>query len=104
MSTPDISDYTALFTRYGNLSDIYMGPDDERFRLLFEQVCHLLSQPSSFNQHLPDGFVRTAKNYLAGDPRTVTHMRNPENRHFMLSDLFDYVELKRRIDSRRHPQ
>lgn len=103
MHPPELSDYTALFARYGKLSDIYMGPDDERFRLLFEQVCHLLSQPSPFNLSLPDGFVRTARQYLANDNRTVSHMRNPENRHFMLSDLFDYVELVQRIHARRHP-
>jgi hypothetical protein len=78
MHPPELSDYTALFARYGKLSDIYMGPDDERFRLLFEQVCHLLSQPSPFNLSLPDGFVRTARQYLANDSRTpikiLTHV------------------------------
>ena len=30
---------------------------------------------------------------IAGDARTVAHMKAIENRHFMLSDLFDYIHL-----------
>jgi hypothetical protein len=54
----------------------------------------LIEQDLSFRQ------FALARGY---DPRTVTYMRNPENRHFMLSDLFDYVELMQRIHARCHP-
>lgn len=91
---PEASDYLALFDRYGaDFAQVYMGPDDERFRLLFDQVCRLLAQPSAFNLGLPQPFRHTAFRYLEGEPRTLEHMTIAENRHFMLSDLYDYVHL-----------
>jgi len=70
-----------------------MEPEDERFRLLFDQICRMLTQPSSFNLSLPEQFRTTAFRYLEGDAHTVAHMKAVENRHFMLSDLFDYIHL-----------
>ena len=61
--------------------------------LLFDQICRLLTQPSAFNLSLPAQFRTTAFRYLEGDAHTVAHMTNVENRHFMLSDLFDYIHL-----------
>jgi len=91
---PDADDYLALFGRYkADFGDVYMDPEDERFRLLFDQICRMLTQPSLFNLALPEQFRATAFRYLEGDPHTVAHMTTIENRHFMLSDLFDYVHL-----------
>lgn len=91
---PEAGDYLALFGRYKkDFGDVYMDPEDERFRLLFDQVCRLLAQPSAFNLSLPEQFRATAFRYLEGDARTVAHMQSAENRHFMLSDLFDYIHL-----------
>lgn len=91
---PDGDDYLALFGRYkADFGDVYMEPEDERFRLLFDQICKLLTQPSSFNLRLPEQFRTTAFRYLDGDAATEAHMRVAENRHFMLSDLFDYIHL-----------
>ncbi|CAN2535740.1 hypothetical+protein [Methylocapsa aurea] len=91
---PDGDDYLALFGRYKeDFGDVYMDPEDERFRLLFDQICRMLTQPSSFNLSLPAQFRATATHYLEGDPHTVAHMKTIENRHFMLSDLFDYIHL-----------
>ncbi|WP_067734103.1 hypothetical protein [Novosphingobium naphthalenivorans] len=93
-SKPDGDDYLTLFGRYrADFGDVYMEPEDERFRLLFDQICRILTQPSSFNLSLPEQFRRTAFRYLEGDEAVLAHMLNPENRHFMLSDLFDYVHL-----------
>jgi hypothetical protein len=87
-----------LFKRYGrDFGAAYLEPEDERFRFLFDQLCHLLAQPSHFNFGLPEPFRTTAYRYLAGDEFTVTHMRVAENRHFMLSDLFDYIHLCQRL-------
>jgi hypothetical protein len=89
-SKPDSDDYLALFGRYKeDFGDVYMDPEDERFRLLFDQICRLLTQPSAFNLSLPARFRTTAFRYLEGDAHTLAHMTNVENRHFMLSDLFD---------------
>ncbi|MDD3799321.1 MAG: hypothetical protein PHE36_09115 [Novosphingobium sp.] len=93
---PDSHDYLALFGQYKmNFGDVYMAPENERFRLLFDQICRMLVQPSPCNLSLPEQFRTTAFRYLEGDARTVAHMKIAENRHFMLSDLFDYIHLVR---------
>lgn len=98
MDTPDADDYMELFRLYGgDFSSVYLAEEDERYRLLFDQICKLLAKPSAFNLSLPPQFRRTAMRWLDGDPHTVTHMRVIENRHFMLSDLFDYIDLVRRV-------
>ena len=66
-------------------------------RLLFEQVCRLLGKRSDFNRAMPQEFRQTARLYLRGDQHTLKHMAQPQMRHFMLSDLFDYVELCQRV-------
>jgi hypothetical protein len=97
---PGIEDYMELFNRYDiDFGAAYLEPEDERFRFLFDQLCRLLAQPSQFNLSLPEPFRTTAHRYLAGDELTVTHMRIVENRHFMLSDLFDYIRLRQRLGS-----
>lgn len=91
---PEGDDYLSLFGRYRrDFGDVYLDPEDERFRLLFDQVCRMLVRPSSFNLSLPDQFRRTAQRYLDGDAATLAHMTLADNRHFMLSDLFDYIHL-----------
>ncbi|MFG1350951.1 hypothetical protein [Xanthobacter autotrophicus] len=91
---PDSGDYLAIFGQYKeDFGDVYMGPEDERFRLLFQKICRMLTQPSSFNLGLPEQFRTTAFRFLEGDAHTVAHMNTVENRHFMLSDLFDYIHL-----------
>ena len=100
---PEALSYLRLFARYGDPSrprdfgSAYLEPEDERYRLLFDQVCHLLVLPSAFNRAMPQEFVRTARLYLAGDAATLSHMRTAQMRHFMLSDLHDYVQLCSRM-------
>lgn len=103
---PDAADYLRLFQRWTetlraelgptlgrDLGDLYKAADDERYRLLFEQICQLLVQASPFNAAMPHEFRRTAQQWLQGDPATLRHMGEVANRHFMLSDLYDYVHL-----------
>ena len=52
--------------RWRDFGDVYQATEDERYRLLFEQVCHLLVQPSAFNQAMPQEFRATARQWLAG--------------------------------------
>jgi len=96
---PNLDDYLDLFNRYEgkDFGSAYLEPEDERFRFLFDQLCRLLAQPSRFNLTLPEPFRTTAHRYLAGDEATIAHMRIADNRHFMLSDLFDYVRLRQRL-------
>lgn len=98
MNKPDAQDYLDLFKTYGkDFGPAYLEPEDERYRLLFEQVCHLLTRPSQFNLGMPQEFRTSARRYLAGDAGTVAQLRDPQNRHFMLSDLYDLVHLRRRM-------
>jgi hypothetical protein len=108
-ATADAGDYLRLFERWHALlpeavgpdvardfGDVYQaGTDDERFRLLFQQVCQLLVTPSPFNLAMPQEFRRTAQQWLNGDAATRAHMGEAQMRHFMLSDLHDYVHLSR---------
>jgi len=95
MDKPEAQHYLELFAAYGkDFGPAYLEPEDERYRLLFDQICHLLAQSSPFNLSMPQEFRISAQRYLAGDKSTVTHLRNPQNRHFMLSDLYDYVHLR----------
>ena len=98
MDIPGAKDYLKLFENYGNdFGHAYLEPEDDRYRLLFEQICHLLVLPSSFNLNMPQEFRISAERYLAGDKKTVIKLRDPQNRHFMLSDLYDYVHLVQRM-------
>lgn len=91
----DLDDYLNLFAMYGeDLGTIYQDPEDDRYAFLFEQVCKMLTQPSPFNLRLPEQFRTSAYRYLDGDPKTVAHLGDPANRHFMLCDLHDLVKLK----------
>ncbi len=96
MDHPDADDYLKLFTRYqADFGDVYLEPNDERYRLLFEQLCQLLLIASGFNLSMPQEFRRTARQWVNNDAATLKHMGDPQNRHFMLSDLFDYVHLRK---------
>lgn len=104
--SPSADDYLRLFERWHallredvgpeqgrDLGDAYKATEDERYRLLFEQVCQLLIAPSPFNLAMPQEFRRTARQWMEGDAATLAHMGDVQNRHFMLSDLYDYVHL-----------
>jgi hypothetical protein len=94
MQHPDATDYLALFEPYRlDFGEAYLEPEDERYRLLFDQICKLLMQASHFNLGMPQEFRQSASRYLAGDAATLAHLRQPQMRHFMLSDLYDYVHL-----------
>jgi hypothetical protein len=98
---PSLRDYVQLFALYDGLPQVYLEPDDNRYTLLFEQAMRLLARPSEFNDRIPLPFRVSARNYLAGEPQTLRHLGYPENRHFLLSDLYDFVMLQRGIAERK---
>ncbi|WP_428241587.1 hypothetical protein [Gynuella sp.] len=101
-SKPDVTDYVALFQRYGkDLGSLYREPDDDRYALLFEQVIRLLTRPSHFNLSLPAPFRTTAHRYRDGHQPTLEHFKDPANRHFMLCDLHDIIMLKGGLAAKR---
>ena len=96
MSDPDLDDYMRLFAAYGDdIRSVHLAPNDARYRLLFEQALRLLVKDSEFNAGLPQPLRETARRYRDGDAETLRHMRWPENRHFLLSDLYDLLQLRR---------
>jgi hypothetical protein len=83
MEKPEAQDYLKIFETYGkDFGPVYLEPEDERYRLLFEQICHLLIQPSSFNLSMPQEFRVSAKRYLSGDEKTVALLRAPPESAF----------------------
>lgn len=95
MDEPAAAHYLRLFHAYGkDFGTAYLAPEDERYRLLFDQICRMLTVPSSFNLGMPQEFRISAQRYLSGDEKTLAHLRDAQNRHFMLSDLYDYVHLR----------
>lgn len=107
--SPDSADYMQLFAQYRDdlgakehdFGGVYLEPEDERYRLLFEQVCQLLVRLSPFNLTMPQVFRHTAQLYLNGEGKVTDRMRTAQMRHFMLSDLYDYVQLCVRMGQRR---
>lgn len=101
--SPNVDDYLTLFAHYRaaagarSFGSAYLEPADERYRLLFEQLCRLLVKSSPFNRAMPQEFRHTARLYLRGDRRTLDKMSHADMRHFMLSDLYDYVQLCQRM-------
>ncbi|WP_034411879.1 MULTISPECIES: hypothetical protein [Derxia] len=93
---PDADDYLELFGRYGkDFGPVYLEAEDQTYRLLFEQIVRLLIEPSPFNLSMPQEFRITAQRWLNGDDEVQRHMREPQMRHFMLSDFYDYVHLRK---------
>jgi len=100
---PELEDYLRLFERYGrDLGSIYqLDGDDDPYAFLFEQIILLLIAQSSFNMSLPEPFRLSAHRYHRGEPDTVAHLSDPDNRHFMLCDLHDWIMLKGGLSLRR---
>lgn len=96
---PDLDGYLRLFAPYeGQLRDFAASgePFGNRFALLFRQVLRLLIRPSELNQRMPEPFIEVARRYLRGDHATVRHFSYEENRHFFLSDLYDWLQIQGR--------
>ena len=93
---------TRLVLPGGKLSDIYMGPGRRALSLCCSAGLSSAQPAFAVPIGLPDGFDRTIRQYLANG-NTGQPYAQPGNHHFMLSDLFDYVELMQRIHARRHP-
>jgi hypothetical protein len=80
----EASDYLALFSQYRGDSGAldfgraYLEPEDERYRLLFDQVYRLLVNASPFTLAMPQEFRRTARLYLNGDAHAVARMRTAD--------------------------
>jgi len=101
---PDLADYVACFAPYGDqLQGLYFNVGDDSFRDLFLSLCPLLIQESPFNLEMPQPFRWTAQRFLAGEAATLAHLDQAENRNAYLSDLHDYIELRRRAARRQAP-
>ena len=95
MDHPRAADYLQLFATHGHdFGAVYLDTEGDRYRELFDATCRLLVDESAFNLAMPQEFRRTARQWLKGDLAKLNHMSDAQNRHFMLSDLYDYVHLR----------
>lgn len=86
--------YLALFKPYELQLRDFSGRDGEfghRFALLFRQIIRLLNEQQTVNEKIPRLFVLVAQRYLSNAPETVRHFSYEENRHFFLSDLYEWL-------------
>lgn len=91
--------YLKLFAPYVEQLRQFSGREGEyggRFALLFRQVVRLLMSSASINQQIPKPFIKVARRYLARDDETVRHFSYEDNRHFFLSDLYDWLQIQER--------
>ncbi|MGB0659716.1 MAG: hypothetical protein ACPGNV_05995 [Mangrovicoccus sp.] len=99
---PTLDDYLRIFAQYGEeVQAIYMEPPDDRYELLFERMIRLLIKPSQFNLTLPEEFRIFASQYRAGDADVVRQLEDRDTRHFMLSEVHDYIMLTGGLARRR---
>ena len=103
---PELTDYLRIFDMYPtDLSSIYQDESEiDQYGLLFEQLVVMLTKQSAFNSSLPQEFITSASRYCHGDPATVKHLNNFDNRHFMLCDLYDFIMLNGGLSWRRAHQ
>lgn len=72
------------------------GPYGNRFALLFRQTLRMLVSPLEINARVPLPFLEVARRYLEQDADTIRHFSYEENRHFFLSDLYDWLQIHER--------
>ncbi len=95
MTHPDLSDYLKLFELYaGKLEFTVSGGNGGDYTFLFQQVMRLMQRRSPFNAALPAPFLAAARRYAAGEAAIVAHFGYNENRRFLLSDLYDFLQLR----------
>ncbi|MES9965126.1 MAG: hypothetical protein ABW116_16490 [Candidatus Sedimenticola sp. 20ELBAFRAG] len=91
--------YLRLFEPYREQLKQFDGREREyggRFSLLFRQVLRMLVRPAELNQQIPKLFVTVAHKYFDGDKETIRHFSYEDNRHFFLSDLYDWLQIRER--------
>ena len=96
---PDLESYLRLFEPYREQLQRFVdreGDFGNRFALLFRQVVRALRQESPFNATIPQPFHLVASKYLAKEQDVVRHFSYEENRHFFLSDLYDWLRIQER--------
>ena len=102
MIHPDLQDYLKLFELYaGKLDFSIKGTKGGDYTFLFQQVMRLMQKRSPFNAALPAPFLAVVQKYANGDPVIVAHFNYHENRQFLLSDLYDYLQLRLLRDKHR---
>lgn len=95
MTHPDLNDYLKLFELYtGKLDFDVTGAAGGDYTFLFQQVMRLMQQRSPFNAALPAPILGAARRYAAGEAAIVAHFGYNENRRFLLSDLYDFLQLR----------
>ncbi|GEM_PF-1205084 len=93
----DIEAYQQLFAPYEDQLQQFTVRENEfggRFALLFRKVIRLLVIPGGINEDIPRMFIEVAWHYLQKDADIIRHFSYEENRHFFLSDLYDWLRVQ----------
>lgn len=91
--------YQQLFRPYERQLKQFGGREREyggRFALLFRQVTRLLVTDLPINGFMPRLYVDVAQRYLQREPDTVRHFSYEDNRHFFLSELREWLNVRDR--------
>ncbi len=103
VTSSELEAYLRLFQPYTEQLRDFQGREGsfgDRFALLFRQVIRKVAEPPrsqiSLTTRMPKPFVEVAQRYLSGDYETVRHFSYEENRHFYLSDLYDWLQIQDR--------
>jgi hypothetical protein len=91
--------YLQLFRPYEQQLKQFAGRDREyggRFALLFRQIARLLVRDLPINELMPRMYVDMAHRYLNREPDAVRHFSYEDNRHFFLSELREWLNVRDR--------
>lgn len=92
----DVYELQNCFRLHGLDSSLYKQSSDESVQSLFESVALTIVHSEYLMQKLPVNFTEAAQGFAAKESETLKHFSDLENMRFMLSDLFDYLELVKR--------
>lgn len=91
--------YLQLFRPYEQQLKEFRGREREfgaRFALLFRQIVRLLVRDLPINELMPRMYVDMAQRYLDREPDAVRHFSYEDNRHFFLSELREWLNVRDR--------
>jgi len=93
-ASQDISDLLAIYKFYKCDGKIYLNSHNDVIEDLFRAVIHAINGSHFLQGHLPFyEFVHPSLQVLNGDSGWVGHFKELENCRFFLSDIYDFLYL-----------
>lgn len=87
-----------ILTQFRECKNIFNSRDDsKKISTLFDELILSIDNLGSEKLTLPREFRDDTSLYLKGDRATLEKFEDIENRYLMLSDLYDYLRVKKLI-------